>query len=387
MHGTAPTVDVAVVGGGPAGAAASLCLAGAGLRVRLFERTHYDVPRVGEAVAPAVRTLLGRLGVEPDFERVGFPACHGISSAWGSERVGFFDFVLGAHGSGWHVDRAVFDAGLVAAAAARGVDVRTGASVRSCHEQRDGSWTVSFTSGGDLRTCRAAFVIFAAGRAALPRLSGRRIRDDRLVAVVRHIDATGSSISRTRTWVEAVPNGWWYAARLPGEVLVAAFFTDADLLPRSSGDPEGAWTFLLASAPRTAEALAAQAPHSLPKLVAAASWRREEVAGDRWVAVGDAAMAFDPLSGQGIYRALESGMLAAEAVRRSFEGEDRAMLEFAAWVVTTYETYRQQRRRMYSLEQRWPSSPFWSRRHQGSEPAGRRKRPAPAGATRALGDP
>lgn len=259
--------------------------------------------------------------------------------------------------------------------------------MRSCQQQRDRWWSVNFTSGGEVRTCRAAFVVLAAGRVAPPGLSAQRIRDDRLVAVVRYLDAGGSRISRTRTWVEAAPNGWWYAARLPSEVLVAAFFTDADLLPRRSHNPEVMWTSLLGSAPLSAAALAGQTPRSLPKLVAAASWRRERVAGDRWVAVGDAAMAFDPLSGQGIYRALESGMLAAEAVRRFFEGERRAMLEFAAWVATTYENYRRQRLRMYSLEQRWPAAPFWSRRHQETEPAARREKPELAGTASAFGDP
>jgi flavin-dependent dehydrogenase len=74
-------------------------------------------------------------------------------------------------------------------------------------------------------------------------------------------------------------------------------------------------------------------------------------------------MALDPLSGQGIYRALESGMHAADGIRHAVEGNQGAFSDYAAWVQATYEAYRRERRRMYRLEQRWPSATFWARRH------------------------
>lgn len=48
-------------------------------------------------------------------------------------------------------------------------------------------------------------------------------------------------------------------------------------------------------------------------------------------------MAFDPLSGQGVYRALESGMMAAHAVRWALEGDQQKLAEYSVWVGTTYE--------------------------------------------------
>jgi hypothetical protein len=71
-----------------------------------------------------------------------------------------------------------------------------------------------------------------------------------------------------------------------------------------------------------------------------------------------------PLSGQGVYRAPESGMQAAEGIRRVLGGDPDGLLDYAAWAQMTYEAYRRERRRMYRLEQRWPGAVFWARRHQ-----------------------
>ncbi|MCL5742644.1 MAG: NAD(P)/FAD-dependent oxidoreductase [Acidobacteria bacterium] len=53
--------------------------------------------------------------------------------------------------------------------------------------------------------------------------------------------------------------------------------------------------------------------HLLPSLETAA-WRRNRVAGDGWMAVGDAAGLVDPVTGEGLYYAIRSADLAAKAL-------------------------------------------------------------------------
>jgi geranylgeranyl reductase family protein len=53
--------------------------------------------------------------------------------------------------------------------------------------------------------------------------------------------------------------------------------------------------------------------HLLPSL-ARSAWRRNRVAGDGWLAVGDAAGLVDPITGEGLYYAMRSGDLAAQVV-------------------------------------------------------------------------
>ncbi len=53
--------------------------------------------------------------------------------------------------------------------------------------------------------------------------------------------------------------------------------------------------------------------HVLPSLEAGA-WKQNRVAGDGWMAVGDAAGLVDPITGEGLYYALRSADLAAQAI-------------------------------------------------------------------------
>ncbi len=62
--------------------------------------------------------------------------------------------------------------------------------------------------------------------------------------------------------------------------------------------------------------------HLLPSLDTA-SWKRNRVAGEGWMAVGDAAGLVDPITGEGLYYAIRSADLAA----RSLLSEAGAMLE------------------------------------------------------------
>lgn len=65
--------------------------------------------------------------------------------------------------------------------------------------------------------------------------------------------------------------------------------------------------------------------HVLPSLETA-SWKKNRIAGDGWMAVGDAAGLVDPITGEGLYYALRSGDLAAQALIEERVGDYSAMM-------------------------------------------------------------
>jgi flavin-dependent dehydrogenase len=80
------------------------------------------------------------------------------------------------------------------------------------------------------------------------------------------------------------------------------------------------------------------------------------------VAIGDAAVACDPLSSQGIFIALYTGMLATTAVNAELSGGVGAVETYATQVETIAHAYQRNLATFYGLEQRWRHRPFWRRR-------------------------
>ena len=89
------------------------------------------------------------------------------------------------------------------------------------------------------------------------------------------------------------------------------------------------------------------------------------IGGPGWLAVGDAALACDPLSSQGLLNALYSAVLAADAVGRALGGEAAAPAAYQRGMAPVADAYRAHLDAWYGLERRWADRPFWARRHAG----------------------
>ncbi len=353
-------VDVAIVGGGPGGCATALALRAhaPGLSVALVEASGYEDPRVGESLPPAARRVLEHLDVMELMERAGHDASHGTAAAWGHAALRDNDFLDAARGPGWHLDRPAFEATLATEAERRGVHVRRRTSVREL--ARDpGAWRVTLSRGDQIH---APFVVDATGRtAAIARRCGARSAAcDRLVSFARFFADEGGD---PRTVVEACEGGWWYTAGLPRGQRVVACLTDADIARRRRLHDVARWSAELAGTAHVAARVGGAVP--IGPLTARPTESRllEPAAGPGWLAVGDAASMFDPLSSQGITKAMRSGVFASYAIADSvLRRDDDGLARYRRFVRGEFEGYRTARARYYSLERRWPTSEFWHRR-------------------------
>src|SRR5262249_28097564 len=97
-----------------------------------------------------------------------------------------------------------------------------------------------------------------------------------------------------------------------------------------------------------------------PQLTSAHSRRLTHFGDDNsWLPIGDAAMSFDPLSGQGILKALLSGIKAAEVATKCPTSSVHA---FTMWSEELWKHYTKNRNEYYRMEKRWADQPFWRRR-------------------------
>ena len=359
------SIDVFVIGGGPAGSAAALKLARAGRAVALAERSHYEQSRIGETLPPVAQLTLASLGLWERFERQGHAPSYSIRSAWGRPQLYEQDFGFHPYGSGWHVDRRSFDAMLAEAAADEGATICRGSRVTEITREADVEWRIRLEDQDGHRQFRASFIVDATGRVAsfARRRGAIRRAHDALIGVVVFLAPVSSRVKpEFYTLVEAIETGWWYSALLPDERLVAVYMTDADLLPRGRRQFPAFWQTQLERADHTLARLRSFKPASAPRVVVANSSRLDSVTGGGWLAVGDAAMAFDPLSAQGVLQALESGARAGQALNRCLAGDAHALGRYAADTQASFSEYSRLYENYYGREQRWPHSIFWRRR-------------------------
>ena len=86
------------------------------------------------------------------------------------------------------------------------------------------------------------------------------------------------------------------------------------------------------------------------------------------LAVGDAAMSFDPLSSDGISKGLEWGRKAAALAAAFCRGDRLAAPAYRQALNEVFSDYLATRHRYYTAERRWPQAPFWRRRQVAPRP-------------------
>lgn len=358
------SVDVLIVGGGPAGATAALNL-GPIRTVVIVERNAEPAPRIGESLPAAARRLFRDMGLLESFLAEKHAPCYGNRSVWGDPQPQELDALRDPDGPGWHLDRVRFEKWLRDAALSRGAEMLAPATIERIDRDGDG-WRVEIAHDSSLVELRASMIIDAGGRAApIARRLGAQTRvDDRLVCGWIYGRDEGAG-GRGLTYVESTEDGWWYTAPMPQDRRVLAFHTDADLpAARIARDRES----LLAHARSTHELsawldTAGFVADETAAFTAAHSATLEPCAGDGFLAAGDAAIAFDPLSSQGLLNALFTGLAAAETADAHLRGDIDALNRYRETIAGAGAAYRRHLAFWYGMEQRWPHAPFWKRRH------------------------
>jgi flavin-dependent dehydrogenase len=380
--------DVIVVGAGPAGAALA-CRLRPRYRVLLLERRRlpsqdrayaygedlapHGTPPIGESLPGAAQTLLRRFGIFERFLADGHAERTAMVASWDSPAPVWFDPLRDPSGPGWHLDRRRFEVSLRAAALKAGAVLQEGCG-RLDVSRLDGQWQLRSPGLGQGQ--RAPVLIDATGRSGsmAQRLGLTRRQDDPLICLYTHLPAVANDQDRcTRLCADA--NGWWYSVRLPCGRRVLAFHLDGHD-PELSSLRHG--LALLAKArrqPLLAEVLPAEAGFALDSLVHGrpAGSAALDLAGlaaiDGFYAVGDAAIAFDPIASQGLFHALASAEGVANAIDRQFAGQAQPQAAYIAELEAVYGRYRAHLQATYAGPQRFSSHSFWARRLAAPAPA------------------
>jgi flavin-dependent dehydrogenase len=242
------------------------------------------------------------------------------------------------------------------AAERAGADVRRGTRVNAVSRIPG-----AFALRADRDVVTARVVVDATGRAArlARQLGARRVQLDQLACAGRTFELAPDDPAGD-TLLEATSHGWWYVSPLPPagtarRRMVACFADAATVAQLSLGTVPG-WTGAAATT-RHVASLIGGTPTGSVQVVTAASHQLDPCVGAGWLAVGDAALAVDPLSSGGVPFALRTAAAAADVLAGSAEAATYADL-----VAAEALDYRRTREEIYGWERRFGTDPFWQAR-------------------------
>ena len=325
--------DAVVIGGGPAGTTFAHLLRRAGHSALIVESATHPRFSVGESLLPATMPLWQRLGVAERFEKAGFVRKYGAYFCFEhGERPEYSHF---PNASRWIADhaygvrRAEFDSILWDAALEAGADARDETLAEQVLFEGARATGVRLRlADGTHAQVGARLVADCSGRATLiGRQLALRDRDPRLhrVALYCHYDdalrSTGEDAGTIA--IVATPFGWMWLIPFSdggasvGAVLDREWFSERR---RAGRDNDAIWNEVLEIVPAVARRLRGGVLARPVEATADFQYRLRELAGDGWVAIGDAGAFLDPVFSSGVHLAMTGAERAAEAARRALAG-------------------------------------------------------------------
>ena len=359
-------VDVAIIGGGPAGSAAGSLLASWGHAVCVLHDTGDRSRGLAESIPPSTHKLLATIGALDAVERAAFYRGRGNTVWWASSRRRDerFDAPYG-----FQVFRPDFDRVLLETAAAAGARIE-GARVRAVTFDHEAVRVIFEGGDGQRQHITSRIVLDCSGRAGVLARRFRRQESGQRTLGLVGVWRANESVERdlpdpSHTIVETFGEGWaWSVPTSAATRHVGAMVGEGAFVGDGSHGLERRYRQLMAKAPRLSRVLEGAA---LQRVFAcdASPYASDTYASRQCLFVGDAGSFIDPLSSFGVKKALASAWLAAVAAHTSLAHPDRASIArdfFSDWERRVYRTHLRRSREFAREAAAAHDGPFWAAR-------------------------
>jgi flavin-dependent dehydrogenase len=349
-------VDVAIIGGGPAGSSTASYLAKAGLKCAVFERELFPRPHVGESLVPAATRVLRDIGCVEQMDQVGFVRKFGaVWTAASNPRLYQVSFEgvdpdctaeirfeerqqTGVDRNyTWHVDRGKFDLLLLQHANRLGAAVYEGCKVNGVDFSAPSLPRVKFSICRKELSVSSHLVVDASGRQTLLGNQLKLKKNDpvfdqyALHAWFEGYDRLVMSKKReleNYIFVHFLPitDSWMWQIPITDTVTSIGVVTQKKRFEKSRESREKFFWNCIRTRPELFDALQGATQLRPLKEEGDYSYGMSQLCGDGFLLVGDAARFVDPIFSSGISIALNSARLASQDILKaaqngSFERE------------------------------------------------------------------
>jgi flavin-dependent dehydrogenase len=332
--------DVIIVGAGPAGCTAATILAEEkGKKVIVLEKEHFPRYHVGESLIPHCYDTIERLGMVERLNEKGFQSKQSVQfvNPDGKLSAPFYFAKHSDHprSKTWQVDRETFDTMMMERAREAGAEVREGVKVIGFIEEDGFIVGVKAESDDGSRfELRAPMTMDASGRDALfQRKKKWRKRDPKLNKIAIWTNYKGAKrdpgIDEGATTVAYVEGkGWFWNIPLKDDIVSTGIVAERDYLYRGSRDLREIYEREIKENKWVEEHLSEGEQFGEYWVAGEYSYRAEHCATDGLILIGDAFSFLDPVFSSGVYLALTSGAMGADAVAAALEKKDTSAEQF-----------------------------------------------------------
>ncbi|MEM9479740.1 MAG: NAD(P)/FAD-dependent oxidoreductase [Verrucomicrobiota bacterium] len=335
--------DAIVIGAGPAGSTTAALLAEKGHKVLVFEKSKFPRYHVGESLMPFCYFPLERLGLIDKINEIGFTKKYSVSFVTqdGKSSRPFYFFQHYDHPSSttWQVQRAEFDNMIFEKAKENGAIVHELSRVKDILRDENGKVIGVRVEheDGEVRDYLAPITIDASGRDSVVQTKLKwRKRDPKLNKIALWTYFKGAKrdpgIDEGTTTVAYIPEkGWFWYIPLQNDMVSVGIVAERDYLYRDTRDLGEIFAREIQENEWIKDHLSQGEQFGKIWTTGEYSYRSEYCAGDGVVLTGDAFAFLDPVFSSGVFLALKTGEMAADAVDAALKAEDYSAAQFDSY--------------------------------------------------------
>ncbi len=340
--------DVVIIGPGIAGLCLACLLQKRGINAILIGLSKtLPMMALAETLPPSSLVLLEQLGLKAIFERSALRKTYGYHSLWGTADVvdtNFFFHRPFQHGLKLDKQKLLSELENTLAQPALAVD--------RWFDFDPLQRTVLIQRGPKQETIKGKIFVDATGRrrALLKVLHIPTQESDQQLAFSCHLPRIRHPKIKHEVFTELFAQGWGIVSGLDEETNVLSLFTEKNSpLARDLSDYRK-WPEILAETQILQDFLVSDLDVRI-KVAIANSSRAAQIIGQNWLAVGDTAIAFDPLSSHGITNAVYTAWRAQEAIAQAFKTDlQTPLVEYAHTLEKIFVTYLHTQRQLKKID-------------------------------------